>query len=294
MATLTISGSGYNSSITLAKIHAGQGYFKKDTSTTHSQVKLMQQALTDLGYNTQGADGKFGTNTQSAVKAFQTAKGLTSDGYFGQASLAALETALGRHLDPDHCNDDVNAGTGSGTGSNTSVAQAIAAYSSANRGTSNHITKATYFANLDKWAAMRTVKYKSAGTSGTAPNYTAMCCASYPYISRGKRGGSGCTTEYNSYAATPELKGTIASLGGYGNLIPGMEIFQGDSTTKSHMGVYYGTFNFGNGDEPAVYQSSSTRTKLKAKYEDDNKEGPNLTQMNEKWKYWIWPKYVVQ
>ena len=49
-----ITGSGYNSKVKLYNIHQGNGYFRKDTSTTHSQVKLLQSALTDLGYDTKG------------------------------------------------------------------------------------------------------------------------------------------------------------------------------------------------------------------------------------------------
>ena len=115
MANVSISGSGHNSTITLYAIHQGNGSFRKDTSTTHSQVTLMQQALTNLGYNTQGADGKFGNNTLAAVKAFQSAKGLTVDGYFGKNSLLALETAIGGHLDPDNCE------TSSSGGNNTDI-----------------------------------------------------------------------------------------------------------------------------------------------------------------------------
>ena len=103
MATITITGNGHNSAVTLYKIHQGNCSFKKDTATFHSQVKLMQEALTSIGHNTQGADGKFGSNTLAAVKAFQKAKGLTADGYFGKNSLNALEDEIGRHLDPDNC-----------------------------------------------------------------------------------------------------------------------------------------------------------------------------------------------
>ena len=98
-----IRGSGYNSKVTLYDIHQGNGYFRKDTSTTHSQVKLLQSALTDLGYDTQGADGKYGNNTFSAVKKFQEANLLSTDGLFGKKSLTTLETILGDHLDKDNC-----------------------------------------------------------------------------------------------------------------------------------------------------------------------------------------------
>lgn len=60
----------------------------------------MQKTLTDLEYDTQGADGKFGDHTLAALKAFRHAKHLTVDGYFGKNSLAVLELDIGEHLDP--------------------------------------------------------------------------------------------------------------------------------------------------------------------------------------------------
>lgn len=60
-------------------------------------VKEVQQALISLGYDVgkTGADGKFGRNTQKAVKAFQKASGLTADGIVGPKTYAALEKAGG-------------------------------------------------------------------------------------------------------------------------------------------------------------------------------------------------------
>ena len=43
-------------------------------------VLQLQQALIALGYDTKGADGKFGKGTEQAVKAYQQANGLTADG----------------------------------------------------------------------------------------------------------------------------------------------------------------------------------------------------------------------
>lgn len=64
--SIIINGNGHNSNITLYKIHQGLGSFRQDTATYHSQVELIQEKLTQLGHNTQGADGKFGTNTLAA------------------------------------------------------------------------------------------------------------------------------------------------------------------------------------------------------------------------------------
>ena len=114
MANPTITGSGPNSRTNLQNIHSGERSFQKDLATTHSQVALMQSALTNQGYDTNGADGKFGDNTLSAVKAFQKAKGLTADGYFGKNSLLALESDIGGHLDPTSGGCTADGGSGSG------------------------------------------------------------------------------------------------------------------------------------------------------------------------------------
>lgn len=57
-----------------------------------ASVKSLQQLLTAKGYDTKGADGIFGANTQSALRAYQKAMGLTADGICGQNSWTALLT----------------------------------------------------------------------------------------------------------------------------------------------------------------------------------------------------------
>lgn len=55
-----------------------------------SAVWAMQTLLTDRGYGTQGVDGDFGSNTEAALKRFQSAKGLEADGECGKMSWQAL------------------------------------------------------------------------------------------------------------------------------------------------------------------------------------------------------------
>jgi peptidoglycan hydrolase-like protein with peptidoglycan-binding domain len=57
-------------------------------------VKLLQQALTALGFSPGKADGDYGPTTQFEVEKFQLSKGLTADGVVGQQTLAALQQAL--------------------------------------------------------------------------------------------------------------------------------------------------------------------------------------------------------
>jgi Putative peptidoglycan binding domain len=63
---------------------------------TGSSVLTLQAALTQLGYDPGGADGKYGNGTTQAVKEFQAAQGLTQDGVAGPATLAAINAQLAK------------------------------------------------------------------------------------------------------------------------------------------------------------------------------------------------------
>lgn len=51
---------------------------------------MLQQLLTDYGYDPGVIDGDFGPNTENAVKEFQGDYGLTVDGIVGPESWAAI------------------------------------------------------------------------------------------------------------------------------------------------------------------------------------------------------------
>ena len=57
-------------------------------------VMAIQAALTSLGYYTGPIDGAYGPATVDAVKAFQTAAGITVDGIAGPETVDALSSAL--------------------------------------------------------------------------------------------------------------------------------------------------------------------------------------------------------
>ena len=63
-----------------------------------SAVKTMQENLIYVGYScgSAGADGDFGQGTDSAVRAFQKANGLTVDGKYGVNSKAKLEALVAK------------------------------------------------------------------------------------------------------------------------------------------------------------------------------------------------------
>jgi N-acetylmuramoyl-L-alanine amidase len=64
--------------------------------STGAQVKKLQENLIKLGYSCgkYGADGDFGNDTLTAVKAFQKANNLTQDGVVGPLTQAAIEKQL--------------------------------------------------------------------------------------------------------------------------------------------------------------------------------------------------------
>ena len=53
-------------------------------------VRMLQQALKDLGYLTGGVDGDFGNKTKKAVEAFQKDMGIKVDGIAGRETLTLL------------------------------------------------------------------------------------------------------------------------------------------------------------------------------------------------------------
>jgi len=65
------------------------------TDSSGPDVQALQQTLSDLGFDPNGIDGKFGPGTKAAVIAFQQSKGLQADGRVGPATMAALVAAGG-------------------------------------------------------------------------------------------------------------------------------------------------------------------------------------------------------
>lgn len=61
---------------------------------TGAQVKLLQRALTALGYSPGKADGSFGAGTKAAVQNFQNDHALLADGVVGPQTLKALGQAV--------------------------------------------------------------------------------------------------------------------------------------------------------------------------------------------------------
>ena len=60
---------------------------------TGQSVRDLQQKLKNLGYYTGTVDGDFGAGTESALKAFQRANGLSADGVAGSKTMSTLSTA---------------------------------------------------------------------------------------------------------------------------------------------------------------------------------------------------------
>ena len=115
-AAYQLSADGIAGPVTIARLESLSGISISGTSATPSptpgasatglfsgvyttlqfgsrgtRVRTLQRALTALGYAVT-VDGDFGSGTFTAVKAFQTANGLTADGKAGKKTLQKLET----------------------------------------------------------------------------------------------------------------------------------------------------------------------------------------------------------
>ncbi|MGI8594169.1 MAG: peptidoglycan-binding domain-containing protein [Solirubrobacteraceae bacterium] len=61
--------------------------------STGQPVRDLQQGLKDLGYDPGPVDGTFGADTEAAVKAFQSNRGITADGVVGPTTWVNLDEA---------------------------------------------------------------------------------------------------------------------------------------------------------------------------------------------------------
>jgi peptidoglycan hydrolase-like protein with peptidoglycan-binding domain len=82
--------SSYTPAPSLADVEAGRAVLKQGMQG--SAVKSLQTLLAKEGYNV-STDGKFGPQTDAAVRAFQKKHSLTPDGLAGKKTLAALQSS---------------------------------------------------------------------------------------------------------------------------------------------------------------------------------------------------------
>lgn len=294
----TIYGSGANSKITLYRIHQGEGYFKRDTSTRHSQIMLLQTELNGLGYDCGTPDGKYGSKTTAGVRQFQQVNDLAVDGLFGKASLAALESVMGNVHLTDSCFDSDDLGAhGCYDDNNSGLNAAKYKASSAMRVTScAHALEciAAFEPQGKALSVAELLNQLDYIASDPDISYADKDCANYVYAARNRQGAHGATSELAYHV---EFFGSIKDLGGYDYLIPGMELFQGFRKTAtsnrfyaSHIGVYAGEQMVNGNLIPSVYQSSDSYPHLQKKYSKTS--GPNLTSLSDHWNYWGWSKYI--
>ncbi|UNU73587.1 lytic murein transglycosylase [Moraxella nasovis] len=81
-------------SLLAKRIGGGEGlsaaWPKHERPLSRTQVKMLQQKLTALGFDTQGIDGVAGSNTKKAFAKWQTAHGQIPDGFISLSSADAL------------------------------------------------------------------------------------------------------------------------------------------------------------------------------------------------------------
>lgn len=84
-----------------------------------SRVTELQTALNQLGYSTNGIDGKFGAGTQRAVVKFQKANGLYADGLAGSRTLALIQQKVASLGSSGNTSPDASGGSSSSGASNS-------------------------------------------------------------------------------------------------------------------------------------------------------------------------------
>ena len=85
-AVVAHEGTDANGHVTTA--HTSED--KAMSHTSDNKVRSAQMALNDHGYNVGTVDGRWGPNTESAVRSFQAKSGLTENGKLDTATLNAL------------------------------------------------------------------------------------------------------------------------------------------------------------------------------------------------------------
>lgn len=93
----SLTADGKAGPATQSAIAKALDYHNKGILTVGSRgakVSELQRNLTKLGYDTKGTDGIFGSNTKSAVIAFQRDYGLSQDGMAGKDTLNAINQAI--------------------------------------------------------------------------------------------------------------------------------------------------------------------------------------------------------
>ena len=306
MSYPTIIGIGLNSGVTLSQIHQGNASFRKDTSTKHDQIMLLQEVLKEKGFYSKDVDGKYGDGTFTAVKAFQRKYSLTADGVFGQRSLEKLEEKFcSGHLDKSDygCSEPIEPSDAGPENDDPFI-------KSEHKNPDKFPFTKMCAARINHWNVsndrIRNYKPPMTGTlsaksyltnlmakAETSTDYDSLDCSAYTLWARNNKGYSGSTTDFCQHT---KYYGYISDLGGYNMLLPGMHLYQawkhenGKYTTE-HVGVYAGRYDFGNGLEHAVYQSSPSYGSL-GRMNKKKSSGPNLTSMNNKWNYWAWSKYI--
>jgi peptidoglycan hydrolase-like protein with peptidoglycan-binding domain len=88
------SSSSSNSSSVSSSSKTSSSSSNLKVGSSGSEVKALQEKLIAAGYNVgpTGADGKYGANTEAAVKAYQKANGLTEDGIAGSKTKNSLNS----------------------------------------------------------------------------------------------------------------------------------------------------------------------------------------------------------
>ena len=88
--TIADSSAAVSAAVSLEDVSLLNTEWTLRRTSRSGYVKRLQKALAALGYDPGKVDGSFGEKTETAVRLYQTARGLSSDGVAGRATLRQI------------------------------------------------------------------------------------------------------------------------------------------------------------------------------------------------------------
>ncbi len=227
-----------------------------------TEVRQLQQLLTQLGYSTGGVDGVFGPATRSAVIRFQAQNGLAADGVVGARTVSALNggavpafagssSSLPAPTPPATPSNTAEATANTGSGTAIVPAPASRSYQMLSKGSSGQAVR-------DLQTGLQALGYYSGGITGMYDTATYNAVRAFQQNNgTGVDGVAGTATQTILYDRTPRPAWEAAPTPA--PLPEGAGQMQGPATSQVEMAHWFNDVkkNYRAGQIYTVYDPAS-------------------------------------